>query len=178
MRSFCICKRDSHVFSKNTCELDILSSRTVNILTTNELVKLTMLWTTRPWIRKIQQIKFWKIYNFSHKNRLWHFKLSAWNVKAYILWKIKKIINLLSTEYADYACREGSEGQRKDSISSMRTCLGCQVVNAANLGSRGPRFESWWMFEFSLWLSGPLLQSHSLSPIHLFNTTWLMLKRI
>ena len=30
-------------FQKNTCELDILSTRTVNILTTNELVKLTTL---------------------------------------------------------------------------------------------------------------------------------------
>ena len=35
-------------FSKNTCESDIVLSRTVNILTTNELVKLTMLWTTGP----------------------------------------------------------------------------------------------------------------------------------
>ena len=35
-------------FSKNTCELDIVFTRTVNILTTNELVKLTMLWTTGP----------------------------------------------------------------------------------------------------------------------------------
>ena len=33
----------SHVFSKNTCELDIVLTRTVCILTTNELVKLTML---------------------------------------------------------------------------------------------------------------------------------------
>ena len=30
-------------FSKNTCELDIVLTRIVNILTTNELVKLTML---------------------------------------------------------------------------------------------------------------------------------------
>ena len=30
----------SHFFSKNTCELDIVLTRTVNILTTNELVKL------------------------------------------------------------------------------------------------------------------------------------------
>ena len=37
-----------HFFSKNACELDILLTRTVNILTTNELVKLTMLWTTLP----------------------------------------------------------------------------------------------------------------------------------
>ena len=40
----------THIFSaKNTCELDIVLSWTVNILTTNELVKLTMLWTTGPW---------------------------------------------------------------------------------------------------------------------------------
>ena len=30
-------------FSKNTCELDIVLTRTINILTTNKLVKLTML---------------------------------------------------------------------------------------------------------------------------------------
>ena len=46
--SFCICKSYSHFFSKNICELDISLTRTVNILTTNELVKLTMLWTTGP----------------------------------------------------------------------------------------------------------------------------------
>ena len=42
--SFCY----SHFFSKNTCELDIVFTRTVKILTTNELVKLTTLWTTGP----------------------------------------------------------------------------------------------------------------------------------
>ena len=35
--------------SKNICELDIVLIRTVNILTTNELDKLTMLWTPWPW---------------------------------------------------------------------------------------------------------------------------------
>ena len=39
--SFCICKSYSHFSSKNTCELDIVFSRTVYILT--KLVKLTML---------------------------------------------------------------------------------------------------------------------------------------
>ena len=40
----------THIFSaKNNCELDILLTRTVIILTINELVKLTMLWTTGPW---------------------------------------------------------------------------------------------------------------------------------
>ena len=43
------CKSYSHFFfSKTTCDLDIVLTGTVNILTTNELVKLTMLWTTGP----------------------------------------------------------------------------------------------------------------------------------
>ena len=44
--SFCICKSYSHFLSKNTRELDIILTRAFNILITNELVKLTMLWTT------------------------------------------------------------------------------------------------------------------------------------
>ena len=47
--SFCICKSYSHFFSKNIYELDIVLTRPVNILTSNELVKLTTLWTTGPW---------------------------------------------------------------------------------------------------------------------------------
>ena len=39
-----------HIFQqKNTCELDIVLTRTVNIFTSNELVKLTTLWTTGSW---------------------------------------------------------------------------------------------------------------------------------
>ena len=34
-----ICKSYSYFFSNNTCELDIVLTRTVNILTTNEFVK-------------------------------------------------------------------------------------------------------------------------------------------
>ena len=41
-------KCNSSFFSLNTRELDIALTRTVNILTTNKLVKLTMLWTTGP----------------------------------------------------------------------------------------------------------------------------------
>ena len=37
------CKSSTHFFSKNICEFGIVLTRTVNILTTNELVKLTML---------------------------------------------------------------------------------------------------------------------------------------
>ena len=50
--SFCKCKSYSHSFSKNNCELDTVLTRVVNILTTKELVKLTMLWTTGPWRNK------------------------------------------------------------------------------------------------------------------------------
>ena len=46
------CKSYSHFFSKNACELDVVLTRTVNILTTNKLVKLTTLWTTGPWCDK------------------------------------------------------------------------------------------------------------------------------
>ena len=36
-------------FNKNHCELGIVLTRTVNILTTNKLVKQMMLWTTGLW---------------------------------------------------------------------------------------------------------------------------------
>ena len=50
------CEKLLTFFSKNTCELNIVLSRTVNILTTNELVKLTMLWTTGPRFRSMDTI--------------------------------------------------------------------------------------------------------------------------
>ena len=50
MSSFCICKSYSHFFSKNTCESDIVLTRTVDILTTDKHVKLMMFWTTGPSI--------------------------------------------------------------------------------------------------------------------------------
>ena len=45
---FAFAKATHVFFSINTCELDIILTRTINILTTNGLVKLTMLWTTGP----------------------------------------------------------------------------------------------------------------------------------
>ena len=47
--AFAFAKATHIFFSKNTCELDIVLTRTVNILNTNELIKLTALWTTGPW---------------------------------------------------------------------------------------------------------------------------------
>ena len=47
--SFCSAKA-THIFSaKNIRILCIESAKTVNEMTLNELVKLTMLWTTGPW---------------------------------------------------------------------------------------------------------------------------------
>ena len=48
--SFCSAKA-THIFSaKNIIILYIESAKTVNEMTLNELVKLTMLWTTGPWL--------------------------------------------------------------------------------------------------------------------------------
>ena len=54
MSSFYICKNYSHFFSKNTCELDIVLTRTVKILATNGLVKLMTRWTTGPKSSRLQ----------------------------------------------------------------------------------------------------------------------------
>ena len=61
MSSFCICKSSSHVFSKNTCELDIVLTRTVNILTTNELVKLMMLLNNLVLISRICYMTYYNL---------------------------------------------------------------------------------------------------------------------
>ena len=46
----------THIFSaKNNCELNIVLTRTVNILTINKLVKLMMLWTTGPSSNKLSE---------------------------------------------------------------------------------------------------------------------------
>ena len=51
----------SHFFSRKknnkiTTELDTVLTRPVNILTTNELIKLTMLWAPGPCLPIIQQV--------------------------------------------------------------------------------------------------------------------------
>ena len=50
-------------FSKNTCELDIVLTRTVNILTTNELIKLTAL---NNWVLVVRIWNNNKV-NINHK---------------------------------------------------------------------------------------------------------------
>ena len=73
VRSFCICKSYSHLFTKNTCGLDIVLIRRVNILTTHELVKLTTLWTTGPWFALCWELRgYLRIYGFCHSYRFVH----------------------------------------------------------------------------------------------------------
>ena len=64
--SFCSAKA-THIFSaKNIRILYIESTKTVNKMTLNELVKLTMLWTTGPWYSTSSQTlrapsKYWNL---------------------------------------------------------------------------------------------------------------------
>ena len=54
--SFCSAKA-THIFSaKNIGIMYIESAKTVNEITLNELVKLTKLWTTGPWLCKLPNI--------------------------------------------------------------------------------------------------------------------------
>ena len=48
--AFAFAKATHIFFSKNNCELDIVLPRTVNILTTNEFVKLTTLEQVDPGV--------------------------------------------------------------------------------------------------------------------------------
>ena len=48
--AFAFAKATHIFFQQKYCEFDIVLTRAVNIMTTNELVKLTMLWTTWPWL--------------------------------------------------------------------------------------------------------------------------------
>ena len=77
--SFCKCKSYSQFFSKNTCELDIVLTRTVNILNTIELVTLTMFWTSGPWLLMDH---IWYNHDRSlHGICMSHFFISLWSTK-------------------------------------------------------------------------------------------------
>ena len=74
----------THIFSeKNTSEFDIVLTRTVNILTNNELVKLKMLWTTGPCCFFPSQKSIYT-YLFLHEN-MWVFISSACPRKGIVL---------------------------------------------------------------------------------------------
>ena len=90
--TFAFAKATHFFFSKNTYGLSSVLTRTVNILTTNDLVKLTMRWATGPrfgkifWIslRKHAYLKYKenftsKNWNFSDKNS-YMFHISAQNI--------------------------------------------------------------------------------------------------
>ena len=98
MSSFCICKSYSHFLSKTTCELDIVLTRTVDILTTNDTIKLTMFWTTGPWYNIVQ----WTCSNFYVK--YWK-ELRCWNTKGkYNIWDIKSIEYCKQLYFLEWFC--------------------------------------------------------------------------
>ena len=66
-----ICKSYSHFLSKNTCWLDSVLTRTVNILTTNELVKLTALWTTGPRCFSKYLVEWQTVLTLIKSNLIW-----------------------------------------------------------------------------------------------------------
>ena len=64
--SFCSAKA-THIFSaKNIRILYIKSAKTVNEMTLNELVKLTMLWTTGPWPLALSSDSFTYIHRLTY----------------------------------------------------------------------------------------------------------------
>ena len=105
--SFCSAKA-THIFSaKNIRILYTESAKIVNEMTLNELVKLTMLWTTGPWILLLLLLfnLSWKLSpleTFAWKVKayflLW--RQFAWIIKAYFLENKKTIINLSSAVFA------------------------------------------------------------------------------
>ena len=86
--SFCSAKA-THIFSaKNIRLLYIESAKTVNEMTLNELVKLTTLWTTGPWIPSWTSILFYEIKKPdlsvlpSHNSTLWKQQLQGIHLQA------------------------------------------------------------------------------------------------
>ena len=84
-------------FQKNTCELATVLTRTVNILTTNELINLTMLWTTGPsmfWLRK--KAPYLKLC-------IWNFNLTVqWDATKHILTRKQEAVIFLPAHPESY----------------------------------------------------------------------------
>ena len=86
--SYCSSAKATHIFSaKNIRILCIESAKTVNEMTLNKLIKLTMLWTTGPWMFSIwgKPVRGMDTYSgevtvksifaslLKKDNKLWHF---------------------------------------------------------------------------------------------------------
>ena len=84
--SFCSAKA-THIFSaQNFRKLYIESAKTVNKMNLNELVKLTTLWTTRPWCSCQEASN-----EYSQNMFLWRYKKKIFRYPPYLeLWKCVK----------------------------------------------------------------------------------------
>ena len=88
--SFCSAKA-THIFSaKNFRKLYIESAKTVNEMTLNELVKLTTLWTTGPWLWLGNKLQIVWVGNCPYPNKDtmlgW---ISPWSIIYWLGWILK-----------------------------------------------------------------------------------------
>ena len=99
--SFCNAKA-THIFSANNIRfLCIESAKTVNKMTLNELVKLTTLWTTRPWFfvgKNCQTLLSQKLKKIYFKMSSADFFPTRWASKCHLLMIISSTIQLRITE--------------------------------------------------------------------------------
>ena len=96
----------THIFSaKNMCELDIVLTRTVNILTTDKLFKLMMLWTIGPWFSFFSKICVSKVtYRFYLDSSIvsWISGITEWcgrDVKHFFWFSDNKNNNTVTSGY-------------------------------------------------------------------------------
>ena len=129
-------------FSKNTCESAIALTRTVNILTTNELIKLTMLWTTGPCLV------------VSHESKLYHFN-------ERIIMRCHNIsINGLIRKMSQRTTKPTLRLVRPDSDQSAHPCdsdqsllIACAFYSiwAIQRGIKENPCHTWWMHKL-IWV--------------------------
>ena len=116
----CICKSYSYFFSKNTCESDIVLTRTFIILTTNKLVKLTMLWTTGPWMVVIYTcpgVRCWfEVLSFIIPTHMSDLAVKVTELKKFVLKFLVKIFR-------------GKAPFRRAMLSCSSSCFICLFVN-------------------------------------------------
>ena len=120
MGSFCSAKA-THIFSaKNIRIFYIESAKTVNEMTLNELVKLTMLWTTGLWFFAHYSVSFRTIKQISMKCNITRF-LSCSLVLG---WKGQ----ILALSFVHYSIIHTSEWiSTKSNFLCLLKCLGCET---------------------------------------------------
>ena len=115
----------THIFfSKNTCEFGIVLPRSVHILTTNELVKLTTLWTTGPRF-SCRRTKIRRKAKTT-KRHIWHNR-HTWKEETYISRKATKDVVCVCVGGGE-AQTQQSQGPVVQSIVSLTNSLVIKIL--------------------------------------------------